>query len=91
MIRTVLVWAILRGLSVFGAALIFGGSGGAVLGSLRVVLLVDAVVVAAMFIDMMRRSELVFLANIGCSFRDIAVAVVAICILLEAALRVTVG
>ena len=84
------MWAFLRGASGLGVA---GGSDtfdGVVL-DVALALLVDPIVVVIIFIDMTRRSELLFLANLGRSFRGLSVIIVAMCVLLEAALRVAVG
>ena len=50
-----------------------------------------AVIVVAVRLEMGRRSETIFLANLGHSFRRIAAAVVAMCLVLEAGLRVALG
>lgn len=66
------------------------GSSGS-LGSFVLALLVAPIVVAVMFIDMGRRSELIFLANLGRSFQGISFLIVAICVLLEVGLRFALG
>jgi hypothetical protein len=50
-----------------------------------------AVIVIVVRVEMGRRAEIVFLANLGHSFRRIAVVVVAGCLVLEAGLRVAIG
>jgi len=49
------------------------------------------VIVLAVRLEMGRRSEIVFLANLGHSSRKIALVVVAECLVLEAGLRAAVG
>ena len=50
-----------------------------------------AVIILVVRVEMGRRSEIVFLANLGHSFRRIALVVVGECFVLEATLRVAVG
>ena len=50
-----------------------------------------AVVFLAMRLEMGRRSELIFLANLGHSFRKIALVIVAECLVLEVGLVVALG
>lgn len=50
-----------------------------------------AVIVLAVRLEMGRRSEIVFLANLGHSFRKIALLVVGACLILEIGLRAAVG
>jgi hypothetical protein len=50
-----------------------------------------AVIVLVVRVEMGRRSEIVFLANLGHSFRRIALVVVGECLVLETSLRVAVG
>ena len=50
-----------------------------------------AVIVLVVRLEMRRRSEIVFLANLGHSFRGIALVVVAQCLVLEATLRLAIG
>ena len=50
-----------------------------------------AVIVLVVRVEMRRRSEIVFLANLGHSFRGIALMVVAECLVLEATLRLAIG
>ena len=64
---------------------------GSPLGPLAVAPLISLPIVVAMYIDMTRRSELLFLANLGHSFRGIAIAIVAECAVLEIAIRVAVA
>ena len=49
------------------------------------------VIVLVVRLEMGRRSEIVFLANLGHSFRRIALVVVGECLVLEAALGVAIG
>ncbi len=50
-----------------------------------------AVIVLGVRLEMRRRSEIVFLANLGHSFHRIALVVVGECLVLETSLRVAVG
>ena len=50
-----------------------------------------AVIVLVVRLEMGRRSEIVFLANLGHSFRRISLVVIAECLVLEAGLRAAVG
>ena len=50
-----------------------------------------AVIVLAVRVDMGRRSEIVFLANLGHSFRRISLVVIGECLILETSLRVALG
>jgi len=74
----------LRGVSMYGVSL----SGAAYPGSLSAAFLVLVPVLVVIRVDMGRRSELVFLANLGHSIGGIAAAVVVECLVLEALLRV---
>jgi hypothetical protein len=86
--RAVLVWAFLR--AVIAAAAMMGA--GPVLSDSVVVSAGLAVlVVGVTFVDMVRRSELLFLANLGHPFRNVSLVVVAECVVLEAMLRAVVG
>jgi hypothetical protein len=87
-VRVVLVWAFLRAMSLVGAS---AEAGTTVLGPLPVALLVAPIVVVVMFIDMTRRSELIFLANLGRSFRGMTLVILAICVLAETVLRLSIG
>jgi hypothetical protein len=59
-------------------------------GSMGAALLVLLPVLVVIRVDMGRRSELVFLANLGHSFVGIAAVVVVECLALEALLRVSI-
>jgi len=50
-----------------------------------------AVIVLVVRLEMGRRAEIIFLANLGHSFRKIALVVVGGCLVLEAGLRAAVG
>jgi hypothetical protein len=52
---------------------------------------IAALVVAVTFVEMTRRSELLFLADLGHSFRDVSLFIVAECVVLEVLLRIAVG
>jgi hypothetical protein len=82
-LRVALVWGFFRGVSMYGVAL----SEGPYPGSLGAAALVVIPVLIAVRVDMGRRSELIFLANLGHSFVGIATGIVAECLALEALLR----
>ena len=50
-----------------------------------------AVIVLVVRVEMRRKSELVFLANLGHSFRRIALLIIFECLVLEAGVRVAVA
>ena len=89
-IRVALLWLFLRGATGLGSA----GSGDPFPESLAgppitAPFLVSAIVLV-LWVEMRRRSELVFLANLGHSFGRIAVFVAAECFAFEVALRLAV-
>jgi hypothetical protein len=88
--RSALIWLFLHGASLVGA----GGEDvpflESVVGTPTVSVVICAVVLVLMRIELWRRSELVFLANLGCSFARVAMLIVVECALLETALRLTV-
>src|SRR5687768_6941352 len=88
LIRTSVVWVSIRTVMIVGALLVPGTQGSGLAGPVAGALLLDPLVVLILFIDMSHRSELLFLANLGRSFRAIAVVVVTTCLLLETTLRV---
>ena len=75
---------------IVGAMTESGNQSSGLAGPVAVALLLDPLVVLILFIDMSRRSELLFLANLGRSFRGMAVVVLTTCLLLETALRLAV-
>jgi len=83
-VRVALVWGFFRVVSLYGVNL----SGGPFPGSLGAALLVLVPVLVAVRVDMGRRAELVFLANLGHSFGGIAAAITLECLALESLLRV---
>lgn len=91
MVRVVVVWIFLRMAAMVGAASAAGSTANGVLGPVGLALLVDPIVALVLFIDMTRRGELLFLANLGYSFRGLVVGLVGLCLLLEAALRGALG
>lgn len=88
-IRAALLWAFLHAASSLG-----GDAEGvpfrqSLVGPPPVAVLVCAVVLVVMRVELWRRSESVFLANLGCSFTRIAAFIVLECIMLESLLRLT--
>ncbi|MEZ4414863.1 MAG: hypothetical protein R3E10_03850 [Gemmatimonadota bacterium] len=90
-LRVSVVWAFARIITLVGASLESGAGQDSSLGVLPLALLVDPVVVLVVMLDMRRRAELMFLANLGWSLRQIASSAVGACLLMEALLRVVVG
>jgi hypothetical protein len=89
--RAALLWAFLHVVSLIGGT--EGGvpSQGSAAGTLPAAALILAVVLIVMRIELWRRSEIVFLANLGCSFNRVALFVGLECAVLETALRLTVA
>jgi hypothetical protein len=63
----------------------------AFVGPLPSVLWIVGVIVLALRVEMGRKSELLFLANLGHSFRGMALVMVGECLVLEVGLRVAVA
>jgi hypothetical protein len=89
--RAALLWTFLHAVAVVG-----GGPEGvpvsnSIAGTPAAGALILAVVLIVMRIELWRRSEVVFLANLGCSFARVAAFIALECAVLEAALRLTVA
>ena len=91
LVRTAAVWTFLRLAAMAGTAMAGQANQGAIVGSIGLALLVDPVVVLVLFIDMKRRGELIYLANLGYSFQRLAVGLIGLCLGFEAALRGVLG
>jgi len=89
--RSVLVWAFLRFWAMVGTAMDPELQTAGIAGPLVLALLVDPIVVLVLFVDLHRQSEILFLANLGRSFRGMTVLIIGTCLLLETALRLAVG
>lgn len=89
--RVLIIWVFLRIVILVGSMMVPGSGSGIVSPSILASCVIASLIVAVLFIDMSRRSELLFLANLGRSFPGIALAVVAECAALETVLRLAVG
>ncbi len=92
-VRVLVLWLVLHAATSYGAALgteapPFPQS--LVANQVATIFLI-AVIVLAVRLEMGRKSEIVFLANLGHSSRKIVLVVIAECLVLEAGLRVAVG
>ena len=91
-IRVLVLWLFLHAASSYGSTAIIGTSFPQSLISSPIgTFFLIAVIILVVRVEMRRRSEIVFLANLGHSFRRISLVVVGECLLLEAGLRVAVG
>ncbi len=91
-VRVLILWLVLHAAASFGATVMmetpFPES---VIPNPISTLFLIAVVTLAVRVEMGRRSEIVFLANLGHSSRKIALVVIGECLVLEAGLRMAVG
>ena len=92
-VRVLVLWLVLHAVTSYGATLMteappFPQS---LIANQVATLFLIGVVVVAVRLEMGRRSEIVFLANLGHSSRKIALVVIGECLVLEAGLRVAVG
>lgn len=91
-IRVLVLWLFLHAASGYGSTAIVGTPFPQSLISSPIgTLFLIAVIILVVRVEMRRRSEIIFLANLGHSFRRISLVVVGECLLLEASLRVAVG
>jgi hypothetical protein len=88
--RVALVWSLLRVAAAVGSAGMEVPFPEALTGSLTTVPLIVVLVIFAVCIEMGRRAELVFLANLGYSFSHIAALIAVQCLVFEAVLRLAV-
>ena len=89
--RAALLWVFLRLASFAGSAAVGIPYPDALLGAPASALPLSAVVILIMRIELWRKAELVFLANLGCSFTRVAAFVALECALLETVMRLTLG
>lgn len=85
--RVVVLWLFFRGVSTFGAVAERVPHHEALVGSPTLPLWVTLAVVLVVRIDMGRRAELVFLGNLGHSFRRIGLWAAFLCVCLEGAFQ----
>lgn len=89
-VRVTLVWLLIRVAAAMGSAAYLTPYPASVTGPLITVPVVVGAVIIAVRFEMGRRSELVFLANLGHSFGKIAALVAAQCLVFEAVMRLSV-
>ncbi len=88
LVRSVVLWVALRGFAGLGSAGMGASLPQALIGPSLAAFYVFAVVLLVIRIEMARRSELIFLANLGYSFLHVSLVVAATCVGLEAILRI---
>ncbi len=86
-LRVAAVWAFLHGVMAVGSLPMRVPFPRAVVGSPLTTLWLTLAALAVVGIDMWRRRELMFLANLGYSFRHLGLLIAAECVLLDAVLR----
>ena len=90
--RVLVLWLFLHAASNYGATAMIGTPfPQSLIPSPITTFFLIAVIILVVRVEMRRRSEIVFLANLGHSFRRIALVVVGGCLVLEAGLRAAVG
>jgi len=90
-LRTLILWTFVRGVTWAGSGALRIPYPASLVGGPLMPAAVFAVVLLVSRIEMSRKAERLFLANLGCSFSVVAVLVAAECALLEGALRIGVG
>jgi hypothetical protein len=92
LVRVLVLWLFLHAATSFGAIVMTVTSlPQALIPNAGSTVFLIAVIVLVIRLELRRRSEIIFLANLGHSFRGIALVVVAECLVLEAGLRVAIG
>jgi len=90
-LRVVVLWFFLRGVSSAGSAALQVPYPQSLIGRPIGAVWIVAVIILLVRVEMWRRREIVFLANLGYSFFRIAMVIVGACVLFEIGLRVAVG
>lgn len=90
-IRVLVLWLFLHAASGLGSGRMGIPYPQAMIGRPIGTVWIIAAIILVVRVEMWRRSEIVFLANLGHSFLRIALLVIAECLLLETSLRVAVG
>ena len=92
-VRVLILWLVLHAATSYGAALMEEAPAfpQSLIANYVATVFLILVIILAVRLDMGRRSEMVFLANLGHSSRKIALVVVGECLVLEAGLRVAIG
>ena len=82
--RTAVLWVVLHAVVALASAQAgFAPASESLLGAVVIAIYLLAVILIALRVEMGRRSELVFLANLGFSFLDVSLVVAAVCASLE--------
>ena len=89
--RVLVLWLFLHGVSAVGSSPAPAASPQSPVGSPITILWIMAVIILVLRVEMGRRSELLFLANLGHSFRRIALVICVECLVLEVGLRLAVA
>jgi hypothetical protein len=89
--RVALLWTFLHTVGMARAAIEGATGPPSFEGSWATPFAVCAIILVVMRVELWRRAEMVFLANLGCSWTRVAVLVVAECAVLETALRLAVA
>jgi hypothetical protein len=93
-VRVCVLWTFVRAAAVIGGralAAMMGWPAPTFPGSLWLAGFVVSVVTLLTLFDMARRSELLFLANLGQSSTQLGTAAIGLCVMFEALIRVSVG
>ena len=90
-LRVLVLWLFLHGMSAFGSVDSGTPVAQSFVGPPASVPWIVGVIVLALRVEMGRKSELLFLANLGHSFRGMALVIVGECLVLEVGLRVAVA
>lgn len=83
--RVVILWIVLKSLGAAGAAAVYSSPVLAFVSFPGGTVWMTSVILLAVWIDMARRNEAVFLANLGWSYRRIAVGTAVLVVVLDAA------
>ena len=86
--RVLILWMFLRGVAAAGSSAMDIPFPASVVGRPIGTLWLIAVILLVVRVEMWRKSELVFLANLGFSFRRVTLMVLGECLILEVGLRV---
>ncbi len=87
-VRAVVLWVALRIFAGLGSAGMEASLSDALIGPSLAAFYLFAVILVVLRLEMARRSELIFLANLGYSFLHVSLVVAATCVALEAILRI---
>jgi hypothetical protein len=91
LVRVAVLWVVLRSVAVLSAVGLGASLSEAVAGTPLGAFYLLVIILVALRLEMARRSELIFLANLGYSFLNVSIIAIVQCVSLDAVLRVTVG